>query len=584
MLTIKTKLWLLLATILWQWCPIGSTELDWWQKTVIYQIYPRSFQDSDGDGVGDLRGIIHRADYIRSVGVGCIWMSPIFKSPMVDFGYDITDYKAIDPLFGTMEDFQELLHVYHELGIKVLLDLVPNHTSDEHPWFQKSVAGIDPYTDYYVWVEAKKGANGTREPPSNWLSTFSGSAWTWNEKRGKYYLHQYQVKQPDLDYRNPKVLDEILDVIRFWLDKGVDGFRVDTAWTFVEDNRWLDEPRSNKSGVPLDDVDSLVHIYTQDQWGSYEVAFAFRALLDEYTRKTNSTKFLTTEAHTSIFFNNLWYGNATVPGSHFPFNFLFLSDVNQSSTAADWAHVINEYYDALPEGAWPNWVIGNHDTHRPATRFGRVFLDCLHFIQFLLPGTCITYNGDEFAMEDTYVRWSETLDPQAIGAGIDRFEEKSRDPERSPLQWNSSTSAGFSTNRTTWLPVNPEYYSFNEAAQSGQTKSHLSVYKSLIPLKLLPVVQEGVLQVWAHGEVLVITRAGREQVEFLTLANIGDFETTVDLYALLPAAKWRVYASSLNCEHLEGDVIYDGALRLRPKAGAVLTNESATGAGGYLRG
>nr|XP_018907832.1 PREDICTED: maltase A3-like [Bemisia tabaci] len=552
----------------------AASALDWWQTGVIYQIYPRSFKDSDGDGVGDLNGITQEVDYVAGLGVGAVWLSPIFQSPMADFGYDVSDYRAIDPLFGTMDDFLDLLTAFHERGIKVLLDLVPNHTSDEHEWFGKSAESEEPFTDYYVWAEAKWDQNGTRLPPCNWLSAFGGSAWTWNERRQKYYLHQYHRKQPDLNYRNPLVLQELNDVIRFWLNLGVDGFRVDTVATLLEDDRFLDEPRSFWEGVPADDYQYLNHIYTTDQPGSYDVIYEFRGVLDLYRELSNYSKFMTVEAYTSLENTMRWYGNETIRGAHFPFNFIILEEINQGSNASDWSQAIQDWYKAMPNGCWANWVIGNHDNHRAATRFGRDFMDSLHMIQFILPGTVVTYMGDEIAMQDAYVSWSETADPQGLNAGKERFEEKSRDPERSPFQWNSSVSAGFSSNSTTWLPVNADFWDSNAAAQADK-KSHLSVFKSLVALKRLPVLQQGSLRLWSEGDVLVIAR-DLEQVSYVAVVNVGHFQTTFNLSRLLPLpGQWRVYASSLNCEHQEGQLPQVESLILRPKAGLVLSNDTS---------
>src|SRR5215217_9278635 len=243
----------------------------WWQHGVIYQIYPRSFQDSNGDGIGDLKGIISRLDYLQWLGIDCVWLSPIYPSPMADFGYDISDYRGIHPLFGTMEDFDELLKEVHSRGMKLLLDLVPNHTSDEHPWFIESRSSRDnPKRDWYIWrdprpsPEAGRGVGGEGAPPNNWLSHFGGPAWTFDEKTGQYYLHQFVKQQPDLNYRNPEVLAAMLDVMRFWLDKGVDGFRVDVISKMMKDPLFRDEP-TDPAWNGIRPYLSLQHIYTSNR-------------------------------------------------------------------------------------------------------------------------------------------------------------------------------------------------------------------------------------------------------------------------------------------------------------------------------
>ncbi|CAH0768328.1 unnamed protein product [Bemisia tabaci] len=557
----------------------ASTEapLDWWQTDVIYQIYPRSFKDSNGDGIGDLKGITEKADYLKSLGIGAIWISPIFKSPMADFGYDIADFRAIEPIFGTMEDFKILRDTFHEKGIKVILDFVPNHSSDEHEWFQKSVQNIAPYSDYYVWVDAKY-VNGTRTPPSNWLSYFEGSAWTWNENRQKYYLHQYHPKQPDLNYRNPAVMKEMQEVLRFWLDLGVDGFRVDTVFTLVEDDRYLDEPRSFIPGLEPTNIGYLDHIYTKDQPGTYDVIYQFRAFLDEYQKnstKPTTTKFMATEAYSTLDDTMRYYGNATNNGSHFPFNFLLTTEVDRQSEADFFKSLIDSWYEKMPAGRWANWVIGNHDKPRAASRFGRDMLDSIHMIQFLIPGTVVTYMGDEIAMKDAFIRWKETVDPPGVNSGKRLYTSFSRDPERSPFLWDDTLSAGFSSNRTTWLPIHPNYWDFNLAKQEKSPKSHLSIYKRLLKLKSFPVIQRGSVKLTAPNKNILVIERRQEKTVFVAVVNIGSFYETFDLtkHVSLPEPKLVVYTSSMNCEHKEDEAVDASAIKLRPKAGVVLSNQ-----------
>ncbi|XP_018917351.2 LOW QUALITY PROTEIN: maltase A3 [Bemisia tabaci] len=555
----------------------ADTPLDWWQTSVIYQIYPRSFKDSNGDGIGDLNGIIQKADYLKDLGVGAIWISPFFKSPMIDNGYDISDFRAIEPTFGTMEDFIRLREAFHSRGIRIIMDFVPNHSSDEHEWFQKSVQNIAPYSDYYVWVDAKY-VNGTRTPPSNWLSYFEGSAWTWNENRQKYYLHQYHPKQPDLNYRNPAVMKEMQEVLRFWLDLGVDGFRVDTVFTLVEDDRYLDEPRSYAEGLEPTNVDYLRHDYTRDQPGTYDLVYRYERL-DEYQKSSNKsggTRFVATEDYAPLDEKMRYYGNATHAGAHFPFNFLLITEVDRETNAFLFKEVIDSWYAKMPAGRWANWVIGNHDRPRAATRFGRDMLDSVHMIQFLLPGTVISYMGDEIGMQNPYIRWSETVDPPGINSGKRLFLIYSRDPQRAPFLWDDSVSAGFSTNRTTWLPVHPNYWDFNFEKQKKSAKSHHSVYKRLVRLKSVPTIQRGSLKIYAPSKnILVVERFLEPNSLFLGVVNVGSFYEAFDMTKLLrvPEIKLSVYASSMNSEYSDNEVVDVAAVKLRPKAGVVLTNQ-----------
>ncbi|XKL60499.1 hypothetical protein PGB90_007556 [Kerria lacca] len=430
--------------ILFSECAKKKIKLDWWQTEVIYQIYPRSFKDSNADGIGDLRGIREKLSYIKNLGVGAIWLSPIYSSPMVDFGYDISNYREIDPIFGSMEDFEDLLKSARKHGIKVLLDFVPNHTSSQHEWFIKSIKKIPPYTDYYVWKDAKY-INGIRHPPNNWLSAFGKSAWQWNKERGQYYLHQFSIEQPDLDYRNPVVYEEMKlkgkNIIIYWLDKGVDGFRIDAINFIYENISYLDEPRSYAPLVGPEEYEYLNHIYSQNQPETYKLTVDWRSVLNKYSKK-GSTRFMMSEAYASIDTVMKFYGTRRKPGSHFPFNFLLLDDINAECNASFIHDTIEKWYKKLPKYGWSNWVIGNHDNSRPASRFGHYLIDGMHMLQMLLPGTAVVYNGDELGMEDTFIRWDQTVDPRALYAGPLRYKFVTRDPERSPFQWDDTENAG----------------------------------------------------------------------------------------------------------------------------------------------
>jgi alpha-glucosidase len=253
----------------------------WWQTGIIYQVYPRSFQDSDGDGIGDLKGIIQRLDYLKWLGITAVWVSPVYPSPMADFGYDISDYTGIHPLFGTMADFDELLNEVHQRGMKLILDLVPNHTSDEHPWFLESRSSRDnPKRDWYLWEDAKDGG-----PPNNWLSVFGGSAWEWDEQTGQYYYHAFLKQQPDLNWRNPEVQKAMLDVMRFWLDKGVDGFRVDVMWHMIKDEQLRDNPPDAGYLEFMADYNKLLPTYSTDQPEVHKIVERMRGLTDAYDER-----------------------------------------------------------------------------------------------------------------------------------------------------------------------------------------------------------------------------------------------------------------------------------------------------------
>lgn len=377
-----------------------TAKKDWWETGNFYQIYPRSFMDSNNDGVGDLNGVTQRLPYLKEIGMDGAWLSPIFKSPQADFGYDASDYTQIHYEYGTVEDLENLVQRAHELGIKIILDFVPNHTSDEHEWFIKSVESDPEYKDFYVWHPGKLDANGTRIPPSNWKSSFRYSAWQWNEKRQEYYLHQFAVKQPDLNYRNPAVNEKMKETLKYWLNKGIAGFRVDAVPFLIEkmndDGSWEDEPVSGKCR----DTEAwcyLEHTVTQDQPGSYDLVYSWREVLDEYSKeKGDYTRIMMTEAYTSLNHIIEFYGDNTRNGSFIPFNFELITVVNDQSTAVDYKNSIDKYLAAIPEKQIPNWVLGNHDNKRIPRRLGAGRVDLINILLQTLPGIAITYYVSKF--------------------------------------------------------------------------------------------------------------------------------------------------------------------------------------------
>nr|CAD7451871.1 unnamed protein product [Timema tahoe] len=429
-------------------------ELDWWQKTVIYQIYPRSYRDSDGNGVGDLRGIWQRVKPIKDAGAGAIWLSPIYESPMKDFGYDIINQTVIDPLFGNMEDFMDLMNITHELGLKLILDFVPDYSSDQHEWFQKSSEENRPVhrlLHLARWESRQRdGGEECSKQLGNFhndrVSAFEGSAWSWNEDRQQYYYHVFTVEQPDLNYRNEFLVEDMKNVMRYWLDMGVDGFRVDSVPHLFEDTEFLDEPLSHDPNALEGDYDSLVHIYTQNLPETYDMVYQFRAVVDEYKAKDGVTRVMMTEAYETINQTMLYYGTDERPGAHFTFNFLFIRNLTENSTAEDYDYIIHQWMDNMPEGSEIRSTgfrpqVGNHDNHRAASRFPHL-ADAINMIAQLLPGTAVTYMGEEIAMEDTFISWEQTVDPPGLNAGPQRYQLFSRDPERTPYQWDNTTSAG----------------------------------------------------------------------------------------------------------------------------------------------
>jgi alpha-glucosidase len=438
----------------------------WWQRGVIYQIYPRSFQDTNDDGVGDLNGIASKLDHLVDLGVDAVWLSPIFTSPMADFGYDIADFCGIDPVFGSLDDFDALLAAMHARGLKLILDYVPNHTSDRHPWFLQSRSSrTSAKRNWYVWQDA--GPNGA--PPSNWLSEFGGSAWTWDEATGQYYYHAYLKQQPDLNWRNEEVRSAMLQVLQFWFDRGVDGFRVDAIHHLFEDRQCRDNPPNPAWTPGMSPARRLIRDHTMDQPEVQDAVAAMRKVADRF-----SDRVLVGEAYLPIERLMAYYG-ADLSGFHLPFNFHLMTARWQPRTIAD---LIATYEAALPPGAWPNWVLGNHDRSRLASRIGGEQARVAAMLLLTLRGTPTIYQGEELGMRDVEIAAEEVKDPwekNAPGLGL------GRDPVRTPMPWNSEMHGGF-TKGQPWLPLGVDDIPHAEA-QSEDRASMLSLYRALLRLR-----------------------------------------------------------------------------------------------------
>ena len=495
------------------------THYFWWQKGIIYQIYPRSYQDSNGDGIGDLPGIIQRLDYLKSLNVEAIWLSPIYPSPMHDFGYDVSDYRGIHPMFGAMTDFDRLLAEVHKREMKLLLDLVPNHTSDEHPWFIESRSSRDnPKRDWYIWRDPAPDGG----PPNNWLSVFGGSAWTFDERTGQYYMHQFVKQQPELNYRHPEVLPAMLDVMRFWLDKGLDGFRVDVIWLMMKDEHFQDEPL-NPDWDGLVPWNQFEHIYTQNLPEVHDLIRHMRAVLDEYDERVMVGEiYLPNEALVEYYGQNR-------DECHLPFNFQLIDlDWNAQSVR----QVVDAYESTLPEGAWPNWVLGNHDRRRVATRVGADQARVANMLLLTLRGTPTTYYGEEIGMEDVPIPPEFVQDPPAVNMP-EIADIVGRDPERTPMQWNDSPNAGFApAGVTPWLPVADDYAERNVAQQENDPTSILNLYRVLTDLRRSePALSVGdyVSVDTGNNDVFAYRRMAEGADHFLVVLNFGNDSHTFDL-------------------------------------------------------
>ncbi|XP_058058425.1 maltase 2-like [Anopheles bellator] len=558
---------------------------DWWQRTVFYQIYPRSFMDSDGDGVGDLRGIRNRLWHLRDAGIGATWLSPIFLSPMVDFGYDITDYTAIQPEYGTMEDFESLMDEARRLGVKIILDFVPNHTSDQCEWFRRSVAREPPYSEYYVWHDGREDANGTRLPPNNWQSVFYGSAWTYHPERGQYYLHQFTAQQPDLNFRQPAVVEEMKEVLRFWLRKGVAGFRIDAVNHLFEVEDFRDEPETGTDRDPLS-YGYTHHIYTKDLLEDYDMVYQWRALLDDWSRQYGGdSRIIMTEAYANITFTMRYYhegedghGQSVRRGSHMPFNFLLITDLERGSSAQDFVFTINKWLTYMPRDATANWVLGNHDQPRVATRYGAERIDAIHTLLMTLPGIAVTYYGEEIGMEDYRDAIGGT--PQDNGEAFIVF---SRDPERTPFQWDDTANGGFSIGPSTWLPVNPNYRTLNLAAQKRAERSHYRTYQGLVRLRQHETFRRGSIQLVPYSSSIVTyVRELHGSDTFVIVINLSGESSTVDLASVYSrlAPQLTVASSGSTSSYRSGDIVQSDRLPVDGYDGLVLCSVPVTASHG----
>lgn len=485
---------------------MDQSDENWWRRGIFYQIYPRSFQDTDGDGVGDLAGIIRRLPYLKELGVDAIWLSPIYPSPMADFGYDISDYTGIDPLFGTMADFDALLAAAHDAGLKLILDLVPNHTSDQHPWFIESRSSRNnPKRDWYIWRDPKPDGG----EPNNWLSEFGGSSWQYDGGTGQYYHHAFLAQQPDLNWRNPKVRKAIYDVMRFWLAKGVDGFRVDVIWHLIKDAEFRDNPPNPHYVETRPPHEKFLTQYSTDQPEVHDVIAEMRRVTDTF-----GARVLIGEIYLPLHRLVAYYGN-DLKGAQMPFNFALLSTL---WSARSIEKLIEDYENMLPAGAWPNWVLGNHDRPRVASRIGSDQARVAAMLLLTLRGTPTLYYGDEIGMHQVRIAPEAVRDPfeknvPGIGVG--------RDGCRTPMQWDSTQFAGFSA-VTPWLPLADDFMHENAINLEADKLSILSLYKALIRLRrqCKPLVVGSYVPIAAEGDLLIYRREADGESVVVAL-NLG---------------------------------------------------------------
>ena len=492
-----------------------STDLPWWKGAVIYQIYPRSFQDSNGDGIGDLAGITQRLDHVASLGADAIWISPFFTSPMRDFGYDIADYCGVDPIFGTLADFDALVARAHELGLKVTIDQVYAHTSDLHDWFVNSRAGQSgDKADWYVWADPK--ADGT--PPNNWQSVFGGPAWTWDARRGQYYMHQFLASQPQLNVHNRAVQDALLDAMRFWLDRGVDGFRLDALNHSMHDPQLRDNPPAPEDGKPRTrPFDFQIRRYNQSHPDVVGFVERIRALCDDY-----GAVFTMAEVGGDLAEKEMkayTAGNNRL-NSAYGFNFLYADRL----TPALVKDTIERWPDAAGMG-WPSWAFENHDAPRALSRwcapedrtaFARVKMALL----IALRGNPILYQGEELGLTQVDIPFERLQDPEAIANWPLTL---SRDGARTPLPWTAEAAqAGFSSAEP-WLPHGDDHLALAVDAQDADPASLMNLTRHLLALrKANPALHHGALDILIADERTLAFRRTADGQSMLCLFNLSN--------------------------------------------------------------
>jgi alpha-glucosidase len=530
-----------------------ATSLEWWQQAVIYEIALMSFQDSDGDGKGDLPGLIERVDYLAWLGIDVVWLTPIYPSPMLDFGYDISDYRAVDPRFGRLEDFDRLLALLHERGIRLILDFVPNHTSDQHPWFRESRSSrFDPKRSWYVWADPADNGG----PPNNWLSRFGGSAWQWDERTGQYYYHAFLPEQPDLNWRNPEVRRAMADTLRFWLKRGVDGFRVDASAVLAEDDLLRDDPPNLEADDATPPPQRLKRIFTDDRRESVAYIEEMRAVLDEF-----GDRLLCGEVQGKTDRIGHFYGEPDCPRFHLPLNFALLDTPWDSlSLQAN----IDAYLNAIPGHAWPDWVIGGHDKSRVACRIGQPQARILAMLLLTLKGTPFFYAGDELGMEQVQIPPDRVVDPfeKLLGGyGLNR------DPERSPMRWSAGRNGGFSAGQP-WLPMGDDVSERNVETLQGDPQSLLWLYRRLIELRRseLALAKGDYRPLRARNDILTYERYYREE-RILVALNITPQPRKLD---------WQGKGELLLSTYLDqaDDRSLRGPLVLRPDEGLLLKHRA----------
>ncbi|KAK7602272.1 hypothetical protein V9T40_009713 [Parthenolecanium corni] len=542
---------------------------DWWKHSTMYEIFTPSYKDNNGDGWGDLKGIASKLDYLKNLGIDTIYLTPYHPSPMLDMGYDVADYYAIHPSLGTMADFDELINQLKKRDMKLIMDLVINHSSNQHQWFKKSIARVEPYTDYYVWRDPK-GYDNNSHPiePNNWCNIGIKSAWTWNEKRNQFYYHVFLPEQPDLNYRNPRVVREMKKIIKFWLNKGVAGMRLDAVPWIMEDSSFEDEEPINaeNKGKKVGCLE-LKREKTMNIKDTFSFLRKIRFYVDEISAKANTLeRIIILEAFGNEEQLKEYYGYYSYPSCHYVFNTIFVQQFNYWSPSIINSS-INFWMYITPNTSAPNWQLGNHDSLRVSFKFIQEYVNVFFTLISTLPGIMVLYYGEEIGMTLGVVR------PHQRGSFFNEF-------HRTPMQWDKSLSGGFSSNSKTWLPVNPNYWRINVKEQQSKSDSVYNFIKSLLTLRKTDTFMYGdfekiILSDW----VLVIKRSYKDKMYFVVL-NLATEREKIHLDSHLPLAPeitaLKVQLSTANSKLKKGALVVKKKKRsfmMQPMSSVVLSVE-----------
>ncbi|WP_237057119.1 alpha-glucosidase [Microbulbifer sediminum] len=549
---------------------MSGNNTEWWRNSVIYQIYPRSFCDANGDGIGDLAGITSKLDYVKSLGVDAIWISPFFKSPMADFGYDVADYRDVDPIFGNLQDFDNLIEAAHQRGLKVIIDQILSHSSDQHPWFEESRSSRDnPRADWYVWADPRPDGS----VPNNWMSNFGGSAWRWCTRRRQYYLTNFLKEQPDLNLHNPEVQEQLLADLKFWLERGVDGFRLDAINHAFHNRSLQDNPARplelDENGLPpVNTYQYQWHIHDKSQPENLVFLQRVRQLLDQYPDTVTVGEVGDDNTH------KVMADYTTENRLHMAYSFDLLSE---ECSAEFLRETLGKNQQVIEEG-WPCWSISNHDVPRPMTRWNKGFdpeqaaarVPMFLLTQLTLRGSVCLYQGEELGLEEADIAFEDLVDPY----GINLWPEfKGRDGCRTPMPWvnGGEANAGFSPVKP-WLPVPDEHYHKAASLQEDDSASMLNRFRALLQWhREWPGLATAEQEIVDTGNDLLVFYRRTETEEFLVAANFGHQADTLELPAGFAEAR------DITPAGFAGKVT--GGTAALPVAGARVLYRKKTGSG-----